>query len=151
MFDPASVVCFAQYLRDCKSCSAGRDSEADVEFSAAAKTDTVATLAVGMDMYNCVLEAGGRVLLRQVQPRHLRVPELVDEAEIRNVVPGSLKPSPQSEDFARMFEWFDEEGYSFDLEMLREEFPEVGWTNFKAWVEAQDWSGLRQKRDRTAA
>lgn len=57
----------------------------------------------------------------------------------------------QSDDWARMFEWFEEVGYSFDLEMLRREFPEVGWTSFRSWVESQDWSGLWQKRDRTAA
>jgi len=57
----------------------------------------------------------------------------------------------QSEDFAKMFEWFDEVGYTFDLDALRRDFPEVGWTSFKVWVESQDWSGLWQERDRTAA
>jgi uncharacterized protein YbjT (DUF2867 family) len=58
----------------------------------------------------------------------------------------------QSEDWARMFEWFDEVGYSFDLDWLKQEFPEVGWTNFKAWVDSQDWSDLRDfKSDQSAA
>jgi uncharacterized protein YbjT (DUF2867 family) len=57
----------------------------------------------------------------------------------------------QSEDFARMFEWFDEVGYSFDLEDLRREFPEVGWTKFETWVDSRDWSDLREQIDQSAA
>lgn len=57
----------------------------------------------------------------------------------------------QSADFARMFEWFDDVGYAVDLDFLRSEYPEVGWTSFEDWVEAQDWSSLGKKSDRTAA
>jgi uncharacterized protein YbjT (DUF2867 family) len=51
----------------------------------------------------------------------------------------------QSEDFAKMFEWFDEEGYNVDTDALRRDFPEVGWTSFNDWLERQDWSVLDAK------
>jgi uncharacterized protein YbjT (DUF2867 family) len=46
------------------------------------------------------------------------------------------------EDGARMFEWFDEVGYSADIEALRREHPEVRWHSFEEWAKEQDWSAL---------
>jgi uncharacterized protein YbjT (DUF2867 family) len=46
------------------------------------------------------------------------------------------------EDGARMFEWFDQVGYSADIEGLRREHPEVGWHTFEEWAKEQDWSAL---------
>jgi uncharacterized protein YbjT (DUF2867 family) len=46
------------------------------------------------------------------------------------------------EDGARMFEWFDQVGYSADIEGLRKEHPEVGWHTFEDWATEQDWSAL---------
>jgi uncharacterized protein YbjT (DUF2867 family) len=46
------------------------------------------------------------------------------------------------EDGARMFEWFDQVGYSADIEGLRREHPEVGWHTFEDWATEQDWSAL---------
>src|SRR3712207_3682406 len=46
------------------------------------------------------------------------------------------------EDGARMFEWFDEVGYSADIAALRWEHPEVGWHTFEGWAKEQDWSVL---------
>jgi uncharacterized protein YbjT (DUF2867 family) len=45
----------------------------------------------------------------------------------------------QSEDLARMWAWFDEVGYSSDLEALRRTYPEVGWHGFSQWAREQDW------------
>ena len=46
------------------------------------------------------------------------------------------------EDGARMFEWFDQVGYSADIVELRREHPEVGWHTFGEWAKEQDWSAL---------
>jgi uncharacterized protein YbjT (DUF2867 family) len=46
------------------------------------------------------------------------------------------------EDGARMFDWFDQVGYSADIEGLRREHPEVGWHTFEDWTKEQDWSAL---------
>jgi uncharacterized protein YbjT (DUF2867 family) len=46
------------------------------------------------------------------------------------------------EDGVRMFEWFDEVGYSADIEALRREHPEVRWHTFEEWAKEQDWSTL---------
>ena len=46
------------------------------------------------------------------------------------------------EDGARMFEWFDQVGYSADIATLRQEHPEVGWHTFEEWAKEQEWSAL---------
>ena len=50
----------------------------------------------------------------------------------------------QSEDMARMFEWFDSTGYAANIESLRRDFPEVKWHTFEDWARKQDWSVLDQ-------
>lgn len=50
----------------------------------------------------------------------------------------------QSDDMARMFEWFDSKGYTADIKELRRDFPEVKWHDFEQWAEEQDWSSLDQ-------
>lgn len=45
----------------------------------------------------------------------------------------------QSADSARMFEWFDETGYSADIEGLRAEHPDIKWRSFKDWA-ADAWA-----------
>jgi uncharacterized protein YbjT (DUF2867 family) len=47
------------------------------------------------------------------------------------------------EDGARMFEWFDQVGYSADIESLRREHPEVGWHTFEDWAREQDLSAIK--------
>ena len=56
----------------------------------------------------------------------------------------------QSEDMARMFEWFDSSGYAADIESLRRDFPEVKWHTFEEWVREQDWSVLDQSEGEPA-
>ena len=50
----------------------------------------------------------------------------------------------QSEDTARMFEWFDSTGYAADINRLRRDFPEVAWHTFEQWARKQDWSVLNR-------
>jgi len=47
-----------------------------------------------------------------------------------------------NEDFAKMFEWFNDIGYSVDIEKLRKDFPEVKWQKLSDWAQEQDWSIL---------
>ncbi len=46
----------------------------------------------------------------------------------------------QSEDMARMFEWFDRTGYTADIKSLRRDFLEVSWLTFEEWASRQDWN-----------
>jgi uncharacterized protein YbjT (DUF2867 family) len=46
----------------------------------------------------------------------------------------------QSEDLARMYEWFDRVGYDADIVGLRELYPEVNWHRFIDWAREQRWS-----------
>jgi uncharacterized protein YbjT (DUF2867 family) len=50
----------------------------------------------------------------------------------------------QSEDMARMFEWFDSTGYAADIKGLRRDIPEVKWHTFEQWARQQDWTVLEQ-------
>jgi len=50
----------------------------------------------------------------------------------------------QSEDAARMFEWFDRVGYDVDIAALHRDFPEVRWHSFADWARAFDWSALQR-------
>lgn len=43
------------------------------------------------------------------------------------------------EDFLLMVDWFSRVGYSADIDGLRKEFPEVGWSKFADWANRQDW------------
>ena len=47
-----------------------------------------------------------------------------------------------NEDFAIMFKWFDDVGYSVDVEKLQQDFPEVKWQKLADWAQEQDWNVL---------
>ena len=46
----------------------------------------------------------------------------------------------QNEDFAKMYEWFERDGYTADIEALRREFPQIGWHRFRDWAARQSWT-----------
>jgi uncharacterized protein YbjT (DUF2867 family) len=46
----------------------------------------------------------------------------------------------QSEDTAKMYDWFNRVGYSVDIARLKREHPQVHWRSFREWAAAQDWS-----------
>jgi uncharacterized protein YbjT (DUF2867 family) len=46
----------------------------------------------------------------------------------------------QSEDFAKMYDWFNRVGYTVDIAKLRQEYPQVHWRSFREWSGQQDWS-----------
>ncbi len=50
----------------------------------------------------------------------------------------------QNEDFAIMYEWFDQVGYSVDINALHRDYPEVGWHTYEEWAKAQNWKRLEQ-------
>jgi uncharacterized protein YbjT (DUF2867 family) len=52
------------------------------------------------------------------------------------------KAYEMNEDVGRMYQWFDEVGYSADVAALRRDHPETGWRSFEQWVSVQDWSVL---------
>jgi uncharacterized protein YbjT (DUF2867 family) len=55
-------------------------------------------------------------------------------------------------DGAKMYEWFDRVGYSFDLAALRREFSDVTFHDFASWAKAQDWNTLlRSAQDVSAS
>src|ERR1700757_2743466 len=59
-------------------------------------------------------------------------------------VPLDVIRQRMGEDGARMYEWFDRVGFTFDRAALRREFPEVAFHDFESWAKAQDWNTLLQ-------
>jgi uncharacterized protein YbjT (DUF2867 family) len=55
----------------------------------------------------------------------------------------------QSEDFAKMYDWFNRVGYSVDIAKLKHDYPQVHWTSFREWSARQDWSRIFQPSSRT--
>lgn len=46
----------------------------------------------------------------------------------------------QSEDFAKMYDWFNRVGYSVNIAKLKRDYPQVHWRSFREWTRMQDWS-----------
>ena len=46
----------------------------------------------------------------------------------------------QSEDLAKMYDWFNRVGYSVDISKLKHDYPQVHWRSFQEWSRMQDWS-----------
>ena len=55
----------------------------------------------------------------------------------------------QSEDFAKMYDWFNRVGYSVHIPKLKADYPQVRWTNFSEWSAAQDWSHVLPRSARS--
>ena len=52
----------------------------------------------------------------------------------------------QNEDMGLMYEWFDTTGYSANIASLKNEFPDVGWLDFKSWASALNWDALLEAK-----
>jgi uncharacterized protein YbjT (DUF2867 family) len=59
-------------------------------------------------------------------------------------VPLEVIRQRMGEDGAKMYEWFDHVGFTFDRAALRREFPDVAFHDFESWANAQDWNTLLQ-------
>jgi len=59
-------------------------------------------------------------------------------------VPLDVIRQRMGEDGAKMYEWFDRVGYTFDRAALRREFPDVAFHDFESWAKAQGWKTLLQ-------
>ena len=47
-----------------------------------------------------------------------------------------------NEDFAAMYKWFNDVGYSVNIKKLHQDFPEVKWQDLNDWAREQDWTVL---------
>ena len=59
-------------------------------------------------------------------------------------VPLDVIRQHMGEDGAKMYEWFDRVGFTFDRAALRREFPDVSFHDFASWAKALDWNTLFQ-------
>ncbi len=70
----------------------------------------------------------------------------VSKASGREIVYHGFSPDvlrEQSADMADMFTWFNDVGYSADIDTLRRGFQDVNWLNYADWLASQDLSGLK--------
>lgn len=68
-------------------------------------------------------------ILTDVAGRPIRYQELP-----KNFLPG--------EDLKTMFEWFENNKPTVDMDALRRTYPEVGWMSFREWATRQNWQAL---------
>ncbi len=76
-------------------------------------------------------EAEAARVLSEVSGRTIRYQQIPADALRR-----------QNADYAKMFEWFERDGYTADIEGLRREYPDVGWQRFREWAGRQAWARL---------
>lgn len=57
-------------------------------------------------------------------------------------VPMDMIRQRMGDDGAKMYEWFERVGYSFDLAGLARDYPEVKWHSFEAWARELDWKAI---------
>ncbi|HSQ65206.1 MAG TPA: NmrA family NAD(P)-binding protein [Polyangiaceae bacterium] len=57
-------------------------------------------------------------------------------------VPMDMIRQRMGNDGAKMYEWFERVGYSFDLAGLARDYPEIKWHSFEAWAREQDWKAI---------
>lgn len=50
--------------------------------------------------------------------------------------------SAQFADMALMYEWFGNTGFDVDIENLKSDYPEIGWTDFVTWTSSVQWPTL---------
>jgi uncharacterized protein YbjT (DUF2867 family) len=48
-----------------------------------------------------------------------------------------------SADYAKMTEWFIEKGYTVNIPLLRDKYPEIGWLGFGEWAGKQNWNMIK--------
>jgi uncharacterized protein YbjT (DUF2867 family) len=57
-------------------------------------------------------------------------------------VPMEMIRQRMGDDGAKMYEWFERVGYTFDLSGLKRDFADVEWHTFESWARKQDWKAI---------
>jgi len=95
---------------------------------------------------------GKRINIASDEPTPVEMAQRVSEAAGAKL---SYVPVPldevrkQSEDFAKMYDWFNRVGYSVQIPKLKKDYPQVHWTTFREWSAAQDWSRVLPRSPRS--
>lgn len=107
--------------------------------------------AADIGKFNATVIAGGekfyerRVEIAADQLSSTEMAAVLEKASGRHIV---FEEQPiqemrsQSDDMARMYEWFEKAGLSANIAALRAEFSDICWTDFSDWAGAVDWNGL---------
>lgn len=88
--------------------------------------------------------AGQRINLASDESTPTQMAQAIAAASGTAIDPVPVSPADTgSDDMAKMFTWFDEQGYTADIDNLRSRHPTVPWRNMDAWAQAQDWGFLK--------
>ena len=71
--------------------------------------------------------------------------DILSKASGHNIKYESFDPETlrkESDDMATMYKWFNDIGYSVDIEKLHQDYPEVKWQRLEDWAKEQDWKTL---------
>ncbi len=89
--------------------------------------------------------AGARIELASDELSGPEVAEIISRVSKRQIV-YERQPMEDirkfSDDFARMYEWMIERGYTVDIGGLKAKYPQVKWLGFPEWAEKQDWQSI---------
>jgi len=89
---------------------------------------------------------GHRVDIASVELTPVEIARQLSELLGKEITPQQIPVEQlrkQSEDLAKMTEWFNRVGYSVDIPRLKREYPQVHWRSFREWAAAQTWSAAR--------
>lgn len=95
---------------------------------------------------------GKRVNIASDEPTPIEIARDLSEKAGRKLAYHALpldEVRKQSEDFAKMYDWFNRVGYSVDIARLKREYPQVHWRSFREWSAMQDWSRVLQPSTRS--
>jgi uncharacterized protein YbjT (DUF2867 family) len=86
---------------------------------------------------------GKRINIASDEPTMTEVAQQLSEVSGRKLAYRTIpldEVRKQSEDFAKMYDWFNRVGYSVDIAKLKRDYPQVHWRSFREWTRIQDWS-----------
>jgi uncharacterized protein YbjT (DUF2867 family) len=86
---------------------------------------------------------GKRINIASDEPTPTEITRVLSEVSGRKLAYHEIpleEIRKQSADMARMYEWFNQVGYSVNIAKLKQDYPQVHWRTFGEWARSQDWS-----------
>lgn len=85
---------------------------------------------------------GRRLDIASDELNGVKAVQILEKALGRRLVyiePNSERESNDRSDLTGLYQWLAQGGTSVNIELLRRQFPEVGWRNYDRWASEQNW------------
>lgn len=72
----------------------------------------------------------------------IKIAEVLGKVTGRQLIYSEMAPEAiqeENSDLVGFYEWLGNGGMKVNIELLRRQFPEVGWHNYEKWASKQDW------------